>query len=53
LVLEAADLHEAIAWGQKAIVACGAPVEVRPIFYARLRDKDPAEAIERRSSERN
>ena len=32
-VLEAADLDEAIAWGQKAVVACRASVEVRPIFF--------------------
>jgi hypothetical protein len=29
-VLEAADLHEALAWGRKAALACRAPVEVRP-----------------------
>ena len=29
-VLEAADLNEALAWGRKAVVACRAPVEVRP-----------------------
>jgi len=28
-VLEVADLEEALAWGQKAAVACRAPVEVR------------------------
>jgi hypothetical protein len=31
-VLEAADLDEALAWGRKAVVACRAPVEVRPIL---------------------
>jgi hypothetical protein len=31
-VLEAADLEEALAWGRKAVVACRAPVEVRPIL---------------------
>jgi len=31
-VLEAADLDEAVAWGRKAVVACRAPVEVRPIL---------------------
>jgi hypothetical protein len=31
-VLEAADLDEAIAWGRKAVVACRASVEVRPIL---------------------
>ena len=29
-VLEGADLDEALAWGRKAVVACRAPVEVRP-----------------------
>jgi hypothetical protein len=29
-VLEAADLEDALAWGRKAVVACRAPVEVRP-----------------------
>jgi hypothetical protein len=29
-VLEAASLDEALAWGRKAVVACRAPVEVRP-----------------------
>ncbi|MGA7795134.1 MAG: YciI family protein [Candidatus Acidiferrales bacterium] len=29
-LLEAADLDEALAWGRKAVIACRAPVEVRP-----------------------
>ena len=29
-ILEVADLDEALAWGCKAVVACRAPVEVRP-----------------------
>ena len=29
-VLECPDLDAALAWGRKATVACGAPVEVRP-----------------------
>jgi hypothetical protein len=29
-VLEAADMEEALEWGRKAVVACRAPVEVRP-----------------------
>jgi hypothetical protein len=29
-ILEAATLDEALAWGRKAVVACRAPVEVRP-----------------------
>jgi hypothetical protein len=29
-ILEAADLDEALKWGRKAVVACRAPVEVRP-----------------------
>ena len=32
-VLEAADLDEALAWGRKAVIACRAPVEVRPFFF--------------------
>ena len=28
-ILEAADMDEALAWGEKAVVACRAPVEVR------------------------
>ncbi len=29
-ILEAADMDEALAWGHKAVIACRAPVEVRP-----------------------
>jgi hypothetical protein len=29
-ILEAADLDQALAWGRKAVIACRAPVEVRP-----------------------
>jgi hypothetical protein len=29
-VLEAAGLDEALEWGRKAVIACRAPVEVRP-----------------------
>lgn len=29
-VVEAADLNKALEWGRKAVVACRAPVEVRP-----------------------
>ena len=32
-ILEAADMDEALAWGRKAVLACRAPVEVRPIFF--------------------
>jgi hypothetical protein len=31
-ILEAPDLDRALAWGRKAVVACRAPVEVRPFF---------------------
>ena len=31
-ILEAADLDAALAWGRKAVVACRAPVEVRPFL---------------------
>lgn len=29
-VLECANLEEALEWGRKAVIACKAPVEVRP-----------------------
>ncbi|WP_367874144.1 YciI family protein [Luteolibacter sp. Populi] len=29
-ILEAASLDEALEWGRKAVIACRAPVEVRP-----------------------
>jgi len=32
-ILETADIDEALAWAQKAVVACRAPVEVRAIFF--------------------
>ena len=32
-ILETADLDEALAWGRKAVIACRAPVEVRPFFF--------------------
>jgi hypothetical protein len=31
-ILESANLDEALAWGRKAVVACRAPVEVRPFY---------------------
>ena len=31
-ILEAADIDEALEWGRKGVVACRAPVEVRPFF---------------------
>jgi hypothetical protein len=31
-ILEAANLDEALAWGRKAVVACRAPIEVRPFY---------------------
>jgi hypothetical protein len=31
-ILEAASLDEALEWGRKAVVACRAPVEVRPFY---------------------
>ena len=37
LILKAANLDEALAWGRKGVVACRAPVEVRP-FLARTQD---------------
>ena len=32
-ILETADLEDALAWGRKALAACRAPVEVRPMFF--------------------
>src|ERR1700724_3106171 len=40
-ILEAADLDEALAWGRKAVVACRAPVEVRPFFRSNIKDLTP------------
>ena len=31
-VLDVADLDEALEWGRKAVIACRAPVEVRPFI---------------------
>ena len=31
-ILNAANLDEALAWGRKAVIACRAPVEVRPFL---------------------
>ncbi len=31
-ILDVADMDEALAWGRKAVVACRAPVEVRPFY---------------------
>jgi hypothetical protein len=31
-ILKAANLDEALAWGRKAVLACRAPVEVRPVL---------------------
>jgi hypothetical protein len=33
-VLEAADMDQALEWGRKAVIACRAPVEVRPFGRA-------------------
>ena len=40
-ILEAADLDEAIAWGQKAVVACRASVEVREILFRPAPRQEP------------
>ncbi len=34
-VLDVADLDEALEWGRKAVIACRAPVEVRPFYGSR------------------
>ena len=33
-VIEAASLDEALDWGRKAVLACHAPVEIRPFIRA-------------------
>jgi hypothetical protein len=38
-ILKAANLEEALAWGRKAVVACRAPVEVRPFLRVRPQRK--------------
>jgi hypothetical protein len=38
-ILKAANLEEALAWGRKAVVACRAPVEVRPFVRVRPQRK--------------
>ena len=40
-ILEAADLDEALVWGRKAVVACRAPVEVRPFLRSNIKDLTP------------
>jgi hypothetical protein len=35
-ILDAADLDEALAWGRKAVIACRAPVEVRPFSRSNI-----------------
>jgi len=35
LIVEAADMDEALAWGRKAVVACRASVEVRAFLQMR------------------
>ena len=34
-ILECADMHEALAWGRKAVLACRVPVEVRAFLKIR------------------
>jgi hypothetical protein len=40
-ILEAADLNEAVAWGQKAVVACRASVEVRQMLFHPAASQEP------------
>ena len=37
-IVEAPDMDKALEWGRKAVVACRAPVEVRPFFHRRPDD---------------
>ena len=43
-ILEAADLDEAVAWGRKALAACGVPVEVRPMLFFPAPSQEPVES---------
>ena len=45
-ILEAANLDEALAWGRKAVVACRAPVEVRPFQRRQRRSGRSMERVE-------
>jgi len=36
MILEAADMDEALAWARKSVIACRTPVEVREIPYSNL-----------------
>ena len=47
LLLEAADMDEAVAWARKGAVAMGGPVEVREIFF----QPDPEEAVEQKQEQ--
>ena len=35
-ILEVTDEDEALEWGRKAVIACRAPVEVRPFFRSNV-----------------
>lgn len=39
-ILKCANMDEALEWGRKAVVACRAPVEVRPFYGQGLEEKD-------------
>jgi hypothetical protein len=45
-ILEAANLDKALAWGRKAVVACRAPVEVRPFQRRQRRSGRSMEVVE-------
>jgi hypothetical protein len=45
-ILEAANLDKALAWGRKAVVACRAPVEVRPFQRRQRRSGRSIEVVE-------
>ena len=44
LILEAADLDEALAWARKGAVACRAPGEVREILFRPAPGQGPGES---------
>lgn len=51
-VVEAASLDEALAWGRKAVIACRAPVEVRPFHEMPADRASSLEHHHRRLSEK-
>ena len=49
LIIEAADMDEALAWGRKSVIACRMPLEVREIPYSNLPSGTPHPSRQRKS----